>query len=145
MTMTADELIKTLDLQQHPEGGWYKETYNNRLEGEARGSMTAIYFLLKENETSHWHRVTDADEVWSWIAGSSLMFSSTSDGITVERAKIGMDLASGEVPQIVVKAGDWQTATAKNGYVLVTCVTSPGFIFDSFELAPQSFQPGFMF
>ena len=145
MTMTADELIKILDLQPHPEGGWYKETFNNRLEGETRGTMTAIYFLLKEGETSHWHRVTDADEVWSWITGGSLMFSSTSDGKSVERAKIGMDLTSGEVPQLVVKAGDWQTATAKNDFVLVTCVTAPGFIFDSFELAPQSFQPGFMF
>jgi len=145
MTMTADELIKILELQPHPEGGWYKETFNNRLEGETRGTMTAIYFLLKEGETSHWHRVTDADEVWSWITGGSLMFSSTSDGKSVERAKIGMDLTSGEVPQLVVKAGDWQTATAKNDFVLVTCVTAPGFIFDSFELAPQSFQPGFMF
>ena len=145
MTMTAEDLIEALELQQHPEGGWYKETFNNRPEDSARGTMTAIYFLLKDGETSHWHRVTDADEVWSWIAGASLAFSSTSDGKSVDRFKIGMDLAFGETPQLVVKAGDWQTATAKNGYVLVTCVTSPGFVFDSFELAPQSFQPGFMF
>ena len=75
MSITAEEIITNLDLQPHPEGGWYRETFNNRADGEIRGTMTAIYFLLKKGETSHWHRVLDADEVWSWIAGGSLTFS----------------------------------------------------------------------
>ena len=53
---------------------------------------------------------------------------------------IGMDLAAGEVPQLTVKAGHWQTASARDD--LCWClVTSPGFVFDSFELAPQNFSP----
>jgi predicted cupin superfamily sugar epimerase len=113
--------------------------------------MTAIYFLLKKGETSHWHRVTDADEVWSWITGGSLSFShiepakDDKDKPAVKQLVIGMNLAAGEVPQLTVKAGHWQTASAREDFVLVTCVTSPGFVFDSFELAPQDFQPGFIF
>tara|TARA_E500000178_G_C16961599_1_gene726300 strand:- start:661 stop:1122 length:462 start_codon:yes stop_codon:yes gene_type:complete len=151
MNMTAEDIIAALALQPHPEGGWYRETFNSRPDGETRGAMTAIYFLLKKGETSHWHRVTDADEVWSWIAGGALAFSRVpplqdeDDKPEVEQLTIGMNLAAGEVPQLTVNAGHWQTASARDDFVLVTCVTSPGFIFDSFELAPQDFQPGFIF
>ena len=151
MSITAEEIITKLDLQPHPEGGWYRETFNNCADGESRGTMTAIYFLLKKGETSHWHRVLDADEVWSWIAGGSLTFShiapasETDEKPDVKQLTIGMDLAAGEVPQLTVKAGHWQTASARDDFVLVSCVTSPGFVFDSFELAPQNFQPGFIF
>ena len=151
MSVTAEEIISSLDLQPHPEGGWYRETFNSRADGETRGAMTAIYFLLKKGETSHWHRVTDADEVWSWVAGGSLNFShiapakDAEDKPVVQQLVIGMNLAAGEVPQLTVKAGHWQTASAREDFVLVSCVTSPGFVFDSFELAPQDFQPGFIF
>jgi predicted cupin superfamily sugar epimerase len=151
MSVTAEEIIIILDLQPHPEGGWYRETFNSRADGETRGTLTAIYFLLKKGQTSHWHRVTDADEVWSWVTGGSLSFShiapakDAEDKPAVQQLVIGMNLAAGEVPQLTVKAGHWQTASAREDFVLVTCVTSPGFVFDSFELAPQDFQPGFIF
>ena len=75
MSITAEEIITNLDLQPHPEGGWYRETFNNRADGEIRGTMTAIYFLLKKGETSHWHRVLDAMKYGQRIAGGSLTFS----------------------------------------------------------------------
>ncbi len=50
MSITAEEIITNLDLQPHPEGGWYRETFNNRADGEIRGTMTAIYFLLKKGK-----------------------------------------------------------------------------------------------
>ena len=68
--MTADDIIARLDLQPHPEGGWYRQTWV--AEDGPRPSGTCIYFLLKEGERSHWHRV-DAAEIWHFYAGAPLL------------------------------------------------------------------------
>ena len=46
MTSSA-EIIATLGLKPHPEGGWYAETFRDGA-GGARGHSTAIYFLLEQ-------------------------------------------------------------------------------------------------
>jgi uncharacterized protein len=61
--MTAEEIIAALGMKQHPEGGWYAETFRDNPDG-GRGYSTAIYFLLQAGEVSAWHRVRDAAEVW---------------------------------------------------------------------------------
>ena len=61
--MTADQIIARLGLQPHPEGGHYREMFRAAAGKDGRGASTAIFFLLKAGERSHWHRV-DADEVW---------------------------------------------------------------------------------
>ena len=71
-TATADEVISALGLQPHPEGGHFVETFRDRKPGGERGACTAIYFLLRSGEVSHWHRV-DAIEIWHWYAGAPLM------------------------------------------------------------------------
>ena len=141
MTMTADELIFFLDLEPHPEGGWYKETYRSKMHREGRCVMTAIYYLLRAGETSRWHRVKDADEVWTWIAGGVLSFARSIDGTHAEPLRLGMDLAGGALPQLVVPAGAWQTASTENDFVLVSCIVAPGFDFAGFEFAPSDFAP----
>ena len=141
MVMTADELISFLGLNRHHEGGWYKETYRSEMEREGRCAMTAIYYLLRAGETSRWHRVKDADEVWTWIAGGVLSFTRSDDGTHAEPLKLGMDLTGGAVPQLVVPAGAWQTASAENDFVLVSCIVAPGFDFAGFEFAPSDFAP----
>ena len=62
--MIADEIIRTLNLQPHPEGGWFRETYRD-------AASTAIYYLLKAGERSHWHRIASS-EIWHWYAGAPL-------------------------------------------------------------------------
>ncbi|MEM6498259.1 MAG: cupin domain-containing protein, partial [Pseudomonadota bacterium] len=73
--MTAEEVIALLDLAPHPEGGHFKETFRDDVQvtGE-RAASTAIYFLLKAGEVSHWHKV-DAAEMWHWYAGAPLKLS----------------------------------------------------------------------
>ena len=141
MKMTADDLVSFLELKPHPEGGWYKETYRSKMEREGRCVMTAIYYLLRAGETSRWHRVKDADEVWTWIAGGVLSFTRSVDGKHAEPLRLGMDLAAGAVPQLVVPAGAWQTASAESDFVLVSCIVAPGFDFAGFEFAPSDFAP----
>jgi predicted cupin superfamily sugar epimerase len=130
--MSAEAIIAKLGLQPHPEGGWDRETWRGpELAGRASG--TAILFLLKAGERSHWHRV-DADEIWLWHAGAPLVLSMGVD--TALEVRLGPDVLGGEVVQAVVPAGWWQAARRLGDWVLVSCTVSPGFRFEGFELAP---------
>src|SRR5258706_11780058 len=105
--MTADEIIRALHLKPHPEGGHFRETFRDASVKDGRASSTAIYYLLKAGETSHWHRV-DAAEVWHFYSGDPLELSLSSDGILTERQVLGLDLAPGARMQIVVPPHVWQ-------------------------------------
>lgn len=142
--MRAEEIVTALNLEPHPEGGWYRETYRHAPLNGGRGASTAIYYLLKRGERSHWHRVTDADEVWHWYAGAPLalsMAAAAGDGEIVI-STLGDDLARGERPQVVVRAGDWQSAESLGDWSLVGCTVAPAFEFGSFEMAPSGWMPG---
>lgn len=140
MALTADELIRELNLQPHPEGGWFVETYRDNRGGE-RGHSTAIYFLLKAGESSHWHRVMDAAEVWHHYAGAPLELGMWSGEGDVTWQSLGSDLAAGERPQAVVPAGWWQAAVTTGEWTLVGCTVAPGFDFSAFELAEPGWEP----
>jgi predicted cupin superfamily sugar epimerase len=135
--VTADEIIATLGLQPHPEGGYFRETFRD--EGAPRGASTAIYYLLKASERSHWHRV-DAAEVWHWYAGDALELSMSQSGIT-NTQMLGPNLRSGERPQIVVPKHAWQSARPLGRYTLVGCTVAPAFTFEGFEMAPPNWRP----
>ena len=136
--MTAEAIIAKLGLQPHPEGGWYRQTWVGPLV-EGRASGTAILFLLKAGERSHWHRV-DADEIWLWNAGAPLVLSL---GETRARdVRLGPDVLGDEVVQAVVPKGWWQAARPLGEWTLVSCTVSPGFRFEGFELAPPGWEPG---
>ena len=130
--MSAEEIIRRLELAPHPEGGWYRQTWVGPLV-DGRASGTAILFLLKAGERSHWHRV-DADEIWLWHAGAPLMLSMGVD--EAGETLLGPDVLGGEVVQAVVPAGWWQAARSTGEWTLVSCTVSPGFRFEGFELAP---------
>lgn len=134
--MTADQIIEHLGLQQHPEGGWYKETW--RAENDGRPTGTCIYFLLKGDERSHWHRV-DAAEIWLYHAGAPLVLSmAASDAGPAQDHLLTPDLTKG-APQLVVPEGHWQAARSTGDYTLVSCTVSPGFQFEGFVLAAPGF------
>lgn len=134
--MTADQIIEHLGLQQHPEGGWYKESW--RAENDGRPTGTCIYFLLKGGERSHWHRV-DAAEIWLYHAGAPLVLSmAASDAGPAQDHLLTPDLTKG-APQLVVPEGHWQAARSTGDYTLVSCTVSPGFQFEGFELAAPGF------
>ncbi|QPC85682.1 cupin [Mesorhizobium sp. NBSH29] len=140
--MTADEIIATLAMQPHPEGGWYAETFRDLAPDNPRGHSTAIYFLLKADETSAWHRVRDAAEVWHHYAGAPLTLLMYEEGSPIVTATLGTDLAAGQRPQAVVPANWWQMAISLGAWTLVGCTVAPGFDFSAFELAPPDWQPG---
>ena len=139
--MDADAIVAALGLQPHPEGGWYREIHRSPAAKGERAAVTAIYYLLKAGERSHWHRV-DADEIWHWHAGAPLELSLSEDGRFSRALTLGIALATGARPQIVVPARTWQSARSLGGFTLVGCTVAPGFEFSGFEMAPPGWQPG---
>lgn len=140
ISLTAREIITLLELQPHPEGGHYRETYRDAREVQGRAVSTAIYFLLKEGEESRWHRI-DAPEIWHWYAGAPLQIVAAAEGKDTRRQTLGPNLLWGERPQLVVPAHHWQQACSTGEWTLVGCTVAPGFTFEAFELAPLGFAP----
>lgn len=134
--MNADDIIAHLGLEPHPEGGHYRQTWVAQNDGRPTG--TCIYFLLKEGEASHWHKV-DATEIWLYHAGAPLILSLAEQdtGPATEHLLTG-DLSQG-APQIIVPENHWQAARSTGAYTLVSCTVSPGFSFDGFTLAAPDF------
>ncbi|MFG1345974.1 cupin domain-containing protein [Xanthobacter autotrophicus DSM 431] len=137
--VTPEEIIALLGLMPHPEGGHFRETFRDG-DGTARGASTAIYFLLRAGERSHWHRV-DAAEVWHWHAGAPLRLS-IAEGRERRDVLLGPDLRGGARPQGIVPPHAWQAAESLGAWTLVGCTVAPAFDFAGFELAPSGWEPG---
>ncbi len=142
--LSADEIITLLGLEPHPEGGYFRETFRDKAPDGGRGGSTAIYFLLRAGERSHWHRV-DAVEMWHWHAGAPLNLH-VAEGARGEGARqtvrLGAELRQGERPQGLVPAHAWQAAESLGDWTLVGCTVAPAFEFSGFELAPKGWAPG---
>lgn len=140
-------LADVLDLQPHPEGGWYRQTWASPetvtlADGRERATATLIHFLLPAGESSAWHRVA-SDEVWLAHTGS-VTLELGGDGPRpgaaeeVSTVVLGTDVAAGEVAQVVVPAHGWQRTVPSRSEALVSCLVSPGFDFADFELLPDA-------
>ena len=133
-SLTADEVIRLLQLEAHPEGGYYRETFRDSKKIGERSASTAIYFLLKQGEISRWHRI-DSVEVWHWYGGDPIRLQIRDADGPVETVLLGNDLLKSERPQAIVPAHAWQTAETLGAWTLVGCTVAPGFEFAGFQLA----------
>ena len=138
------QLVDNLQLQPHPEGGFYRETWRSNLclprsvlpndyTGD-RSAGTAILFLLPTGHCSRWHRVRSA-ELWFHQTGDplELVTAQMLDGGS-QTIALGRDGCW----QAVVPPNHWQRAAplpGRAGYALVACVVVPGFDFADFEMS----------
>lgn len=130
----ARQLIETLQLAPHPEGGFYRRVFESRLaDTSGRPQSSAIFFLLPAGAVSRWHRV-DADELWHWHEGGSLELLVAEASEAEVRREILGPVGAGSLPQRAVPAYAWQAARCLGDYVLVGCTVSPAFEFAGFEL-----------
>ena len=141
MTKHIQEIINQLEMKPHPEGGFYKETYRSEelcLNG-TRNLKTVIYFLLRSEDVSHFHRIK-SDEMWYYHAGSPLIVHSIDDQGIYKEQKVGINFSEGEIPQYLVPKNTifGSTVLEKDSYSLVSCSVSPGFDFEDFELFKQA-------
>ncbi len=137
---TAEEIITELQMKEHPEGGYYTETFRDTEGPAERGYSTAIYYLLKKGQKSHWHRI-DAIETWHYYGGAPLRLSIGSDDGNQYDIILGMDVLNNQRPQGVVPRHAWQSAQSLGEWTLVGCTVAPGFLFDGFQLAPPGWKP----
>jgi predicted cupin superfamily sugar epimerase len=136
----AAELVSSLDLRPHPEGGFYREVYRSATvvtTGDARGeraAITTIYFLLTAGAQSRWHQV-DSDEVWHFHEGDPLeLLELDVRATTLARHRLGSVDGIAQRPLHTVPAGAWQAARTLGDYTLVGCTVGPGFDFADFRL-----------
>ncbi|UZQ55960.1 cupin domain-containing protein [Trichothermofontia sichuanensis B231] len=139
-----------LALQPHPEGGYYCESYRSPTriplpQGE-RHCSTAIYYLLVGTQISRLHRLR-SDEVWHFYQGVGLWVHELTPTGEHHVHRLGMDLAQGYRPQVVIPAGHWFCAEVARGSeeqgdrdraCLVGCTVSPGFEFADFEIGDRA-------
>jgi predicted cupin superfamily sugar epimerase len=138
--VSAARIIEALNLQRHPEGGWYRESFRDEA-GGGRAASTAIFYQLDQGQASAWHRVRDAVEIWHYYAGGPLRLRMTPPGGDGREHVLGPDLFAGQSPQLVVPMGWWQAAEPQAGWTLAGCTVAPGFEFSAFELAPPGWSP----
>jgi uncharacterized protein len=120
---TAQEVIERLGLAPNEEKGYYVQTFQDPFVVPGlnnRSASTAIYYLLEGSEgDSVWHRV-DAAEVWHHYAGAPLVLSlSFDDGQPLRQATLGPDVFDGQMPQVAIQRGEWQSARSLGEWTLV--------------------------
>jgi predicted cupin superfamily sugar epimerase len=126
----AQQLIDSLGLEPHPEGGWYRQAFKSpsrvtrHSDAADRSALTTIYFLLVEGTFSRWHRV-DSDEVWHFYEGDPLELHIRGEEPVILDANNRVH---------VVPAQAWQSAYPRGAYVLAGCTVGPGFEFEDFEM-----------
>jgi len=143
--MRARQLIETLQLAPHPEGGWFRELFRSTAQVSpadgrpARQALTTIYFLLQADQHSRWHRVL-SDEVWVYLEGAPLSLWTSDAALRTPPAhiRLGPVDVHGTHPQHTVPAGRWQAARPllspdSADYTLVHCTVGPGFDFNDFS------------
>lgn len=140
---SANYFIEKLQMESHPEGGYYKRSLYSDSEIEVgekkRHLWTSIYFLLETGEVSNFHRLK-SDEMWYFHSGSALTIYMIDPEGNLETRQLGLDIENGEMPQVLVPKGYiFGSAMNEDGYSLVGCMVSPGFDFEDFELFERDY------
>lgn len=129
---TAIDLIKHLELTSHPEGGFYKRVYTSPVSIEDRPICSSIYYLLEQGDYSGWHRINQ-DEIWFHHGGGPLsIYEINDDGQLITHRLDGLTQ-----PQLCIPKGHWfaaELAQPTDEFTLVSCVVSPSFDFNDFEM-----------
>ncbi len=131
-----EKIIKKLKMLPHPEGGYFAESFRDN-----ENNVSLIYYLLKKNQRSHWHRLTK-NEILHFYQGDAMSVFISQNGKTLITKTLGKNLNNNENLHIVVKAGSWFSMKSNGEFSLIGCTVAPGFDYSDFELAPKNWVPG---
>ena len=133
MVQNPDEIINVLKMTPHPEGGHFKELYRDK-------NVSVIFYLLKKNENSHWHKLSK-NEILHFYKGFPLLVHLYKDGEKINTKILGNNLNNNEDLNIIIKANTWFSMKSSGEYSLIGCTVSPPFEYSDFELAPPDWAP----
>ena len=143
--LSSKDLIQKLELQTHPEGGYFKEVYRSKDEIKIEGLPeryksprcfgTSIYYLLEGEQFSAFHKLK-SDEIWHFYFGSPVVVHMINEEGEYSTITLGQKVDEGEQLQFAIKNGTLFGAEVKDktSFSLVGCTVSPGFDFTDFEL-----------
>ena len=129
-------LIESLKMTPHPEGGHFAETFR-----ADDNSASLIFYLLKNDERSHWHRLTK-NEILHFYDGDPMTVLLSPDGVSIQENTLGRAAVANEPYQLIVPKDTWFSMQSTGDWSLIGCTVSPAFSFDDFELAPRDWMPG---
>jgi predicted cupin superfamily sugar epimerase len=143
-------VVARWNLQPHPEGGWFRETYRAKstvsTANGPRSASTAILYCLQAGKYSAVHRIA-SDELWHHHTGATFIVREFGPNGTITDHRVGPADDHEAQPQVMIPAGAWFAAwladTASNAgcdapqhdWGLVSCTVAPGFDFADFTLA----------
>jgi predicted cupin superfamily sugar epimerase len=135
----AEHYINSLELQPHPEGGYYKEVFRSKqnvvreISTEIKKACTSIYYLLENADFSGFHRIA-SEEIWYFHKGEPLLIHVIDEQGTLVTHELS-DEETGSF-SVAVPAGLWFAAEIQStkGFTLVSCAVAPGFEFSEFEM-----------
>ena len=129
-------LITSLNMTPHPEGGHFAETFR-----ADDGSASLIFYLLQQDERSHWHRLTK-NEMLHFYDGDPMRVLLSPDGVSIQEKTLGRDAINNEPYHLIIPKDTWFSMQSTGDWSLIGCTVSPAFSFDDFELAPKGWMPG---
>lgn len=143
--LSSQDIVRKLDLNPHPEGGYFRETYRSgdvlpedvldkNIQG-SRNTSTGIYYLLESGDFSAFHKINQ-DEMWHFYLGDAIELSMISEHGKLSTVIIGSDILKGELLQFIVPKNYWFGARIlkENSFALLGCTVAPGFDFKDFTL-----------
>jgi predicted cupin superfamily sugar epimerase len=135
-------VIDSLELEPHPEGGFYREMHRARslikeANGSSKNAYSSIYYLLSGRDFSAWHRI-QSDETWFFHLGCDIAIHSFNSKNELVSTQIGLESTQF---QTTVPAGTWFAAKPVRtaSFCLVSCVVGPAFTFTEFEMGQRQF------
>ncbi|MDQ8186665.1 cupin domain-containing protein [Pelagicoccus sp. SDUM812002] len=135
--MWKEELIERLGLERlDHEGGWFRRIHTGAKDEGGRACSTTIYALFTREEFSALHRL-DAVEQFFFLDGDPFeVFRIGANGVG------RTDVLGRETPHLVFEAGCWfgegPEASGALGWTLMSCVVTPGFEWDGFEIGERN-------
>lgn len=147
MNEKAKYYIQKLQLNKHPEGGYYREIYRSGEiifidapnQNRKRNVSTSIYFLLEGSQKSKFHKLK-SDELWHFYDGTAVKIYILDGNGKLTETMIGRDIENGELFQTTIGKNNWFAAEVmdKRSFSLIGCTVSPGFDFSDFELGKRA-------
>ncbi|WP_345425263.1 cupin domain-containing protein [Halioxenophilus aromaticivorans] len=141
---SAEQLIETLELEQHVEGGYFKRTFQAdhrsmiKTEQGERFTLTSIYYLLTaQSPIGHWH-LNRSDIIHFFHLGDPIDYFLIAPDGALSTVTLGPNPPLGHQLQMTVTGGTWKASRLTGSrYGLISEAVAPGFDYKDMALGKR--------